>query len=248
MNKYYYQHTKRVYHLSPKIIARIFGLFLFVIGIITVVYVFSPLIIWQFTLAPAFADSQITAPIPNRTILTPSLMKSLISSSLQSLSGVDYTDVSNWFPGYAVSTNGTARVSSYFLTIPKLNITNAYVSTTDTNLANHLVSLSGTSIPPDKGNTVIFGHSTLPQLFDPKNYRTIFADAYKLQVGDTFQTTVNNIIYTYQIFSIDVVSPDDTSVLSQTYDDSYVTLITCTPPGTIWERLIIKARLKKLQQ
>lgn len=246
MNKYYYQSVKKPF-LRLRMVVRLLGLLLFIVGIATVVYVFSPLIIWQLTLAPAFASSNITAPIPNRTILTPSVIKSLVASSIQSLSGVDYTNASNWFPGYAM-TKSMASVPSYFLTIPALHITNAYVSTTDTNLADHLVNLSGTPIPPDRGNTVIFGHSTLPQLFNPTNYRTIFADAYKLRIGDTFTATVQSVVYTYKIFSITVVSPDDTSVLAQTYDDSYVTLITCTPPGTIWERLVIKARLQKLKE
>lgn len=245
MNKYYYQPVKQTLHIQPLIFVRMLGLLLFIFGISIVAYVFTPLIIWQFTLAPEFASEQITAPIPNRSVLTPSVIQSLISSSIQSLSGTDYTDASNWFPGYNIPKE-TASVPNYFLTIPKLGITNAFISTTDTNLAQHLVSLAGTPLPPNKGNTVIFGHSTLPQLFDPKNYKTIFADAYKLQVGDTFTATVSNVVYTYKIFSITVVNPDDTSVLAQTYDDSYVTLITCTPPGTIWERLIIKARLQKL--
>lgn len=243
---YYYQHPKQLL-VHPIILLRILGFLLFVIGVSTVVYVFSPLLIWQITLAPEIADSQITAPIPNRTLLTPNVIRSLITSSLKNVSGVDYTDASNWFPTYHAAT-AAPKVSSYFLSIPKLGITNAFVSTVDTNLSNHLVSLSGTSVPPDKGNTVIFGHSTLPQLFDPKNYKTIFADAYKLQIGDTFNTTVNTVVYTYKIMSIIVVDPEDTTVLGQTYDDSYVTLITCTPPGTIWKRLVIKARLQKLTE
>lgn len=245
MNKYYYQKTKTF--VNPRIAVRILGFFLFIIGITTVVYIFSPLIIWQFTLAPRVADSRITSPIPNRNLLTPMTVKSLLASSFRNLSGVDYTNASNWFPAYAGGPTNPTR-PSYFLSIPKLGITNAFVSTEDVNLANHLVNLSGTSIPPEKGNTVIFGHSTLPQLFNPTDYKTIFANAYKLQVGDTFQTTVDSVVYTYKIISIVVVEPDDTSVLAQSYDDSYVTLITCTPPGTVWERLVIKARLQKLNE
>lgn len=243
MSKYYYYSKKKL--LNPVFFVRAFGFLLFSLGICVIVYIFSPLVIWQITLAPAFADSQITAPIPQRTLLTPMTIKSLVATSLQNVSGVDYTNASNWFPGYTIS-KGSPTVPSYFLSIPKLNILNAYVSTVDINLASHLVSLGGTSIPPEKGNTVIFGHSTLPQLFNPTDYKTIFANMYKLQIDDTFTTTVNNVVYTYKIFSITVVDPEDTSVLAQTYDDSYVTLITCTPPGTIWKRLIIKARLQKL--
>ena len=243
MNKYYYQHNKSV---SLFFIARIFGLVLFIIGISTMAYIFSPLIIWQLTLAPAFADSQVAVPIPKKILLTPMTMKSLLAASVQNVSGIDYTNAANWFPGYAFA-KGSTQHAFYFLSIPKLSINNAYVSTVDTNLASHLVSLFGTAVPPEKGNTVIFGHSTLPQLYNEKDYKTIFANIYKLQIGDIFTTTVDNIVYTYKIFSITVVDPEDTDVLSQQFDDSYVTLITCTPPGTIWKRLIIKARIMKLE-
>lgn len=242
MNKYVFQKTRK--QINPLIFLRIFGFFLFILGLSTVIYIFSPLIIWQLTLAPAFASQEIDSPIPRRIFLTPSVMKSLVASGLQNISGADYNNVSNWFPTYSFQKNSNPQ--SYFLTIPTLHITNAFVSSTDMNLANHLVSLPGTSLPPDKGNAVIFGHSTLPQLFNPNDYKTIFADAYKLQIGDNMQTVVNNITYTYKIFSITVVDPEDTSVLEQQYDDSYLTVITCTPPGTVWKRLIIKARLQKL--
>lgn len=243
MNRYVYKRPHKRIH--PFIFIRIFGLLLFLLGIGTVVYIFSPLIIWQLTLAPAFADQEVTIPIPKRGLLTPIAIKSLLTSGLQSVSGVDYTDASNWFPGYTMA-KSTPRESSYFLSIPRLSITNAFVSTIDTNLASHLVSLSGTAIPPEKGNTVIFGHSTLPQLFNPSDYKTIFANAYKMQVGDIMNATVDGITYTYKVFSITVVDPEDTSVLSQQYDNSYLTLITCTPPGTIWKRLVIKGQLQKI--
>jgi len=41
------------------------------------------------------------------------------------------------------------------------------------------------------------------------------------------------------------VSPRDLSILAQRYDDSYLTLITCVPPGTYFKRLIVRARLAK---
>ncbi|HEX7042002.1 MAG TPA: sortase [Patescibacteria group bacterium] len=243
MNKYVY---KKPSFWNAKKIIRFFGLVTFLVGLSIVFYVFSPLIIWQITLAPAFADQDITAPIPNHSQVTASTITSLFSTGFQSLSGVDFTDASNWYPHYDFK-HAPPREASYFLSIPKLNITNASVSTTDTDLSKHLVNLAGTSVPPDKGNTVIFGHSTLPQLFNPKDYKTILANAHTLLPGDIILANVNGITYTYKIFSITVVEPDDTSVLSQTFDDSYLTLITCTPPGTIWKRLIVKSRLQKLQ-
>ena len=43
-----------------------------------------------------------------------------------------------------------------------------------------------------------------------------------------------------------VVSPDQVSVLEQRTDVAYLTLVTCVPPGTDWERLVVRAKLTKL--
>ncbi len=241
MNKYYYHHHPK---LSKKLLIRIVGAGISCIGIGIMMYIFMPLIIWQVTLAPVFAAATVAVPIPRTTVVSPSTIKSLFASSVGSI-GVDYNNPSNWFPGYTVRV-GDGKIASYFLTIPRLHLANAFVSTVNTDLGLHLVALGGTAIPPDKGTAVIFGHSTLPQLFDPNNYHTIFAQAYLLQVGDDIIATVQNVAYRYKIFSIIVVDPEDTSALAQNTDNSYLTLITCTPPGTIWKRLVVQARLEKI--
>ncbi|MCL4353422.1 sortase [Patescibacteria group bacterium] len=122
----------------------------------------------------------------------------------------------------------------------------AVVSTRDYDLDKHLVDYGGTAIPPNAGNAVIFGHSTLPQLFNPKNYRAIFATAYKLNIGDKIFVKAAGITYKYVIDNITVVNPTDTSIFNQNVNGSFITLVTCTPPGTTWKRLVIKAQLKKI--
>lgn len=241
MSRYYYEKSRSS---VMRRIGRIVGLCLSLVGLVIVAYIFSPLVVWQLTLAPAFAEEQITSPIPHNTLVTSMSIGSLVASSIDNLS-IDYTNAQNWYPTYH-GTLSAPRESSYFLSIPKLHIGNAFVSAVDTDLSKHLVNLSGTPVPPDKGNTVIFGHSTLPQLFNPNDYKTIFATLHTLQIGDTIQAVINNVTYTYKIYSIIVVDPTDTSVLAQQYDDSYLTIITCTPPGTIWKRLVVKSRLQKL--
>ena len=86
----------------------------------------------------------------------------------------------------------------------------------------------------------------MPQLFNAKDYKTIFANAYKLKNGDNIYALVEGVKYSYKIFKIMVVDPSDSSALEQDYDNSYLTLVTCTPPGTIWKRLVVKSRLEKI--
>jgi sortase (surface protein transpeptidase) len=51
----------------------------------------------------------------------------------------------------------------------------------------------------------------------------------------------DGIRYTYKIYDKKVVSPDDVSVLGPAAKTNSVTLITCDPPGTSVNRLIIVA-------
>lgn len=246
MVKYYYKKTSQK---RKKAVFHLLGLLIFLGGILILLYVSLPLISWQIYFAPVFASQEIAVPIPKTTVVSESPIKSLVSTAANNITGVDYTNAKNWFPAYKPSAEGkteSPRVPSYTLSIPKLGIEKAVVSTNDYDLAKHLVNYPGTAIPADFGNAVIYGHSTLPQLFNPKDYKTIFATVYKLTVGDEFFATVENVTYRYKIFSVTVVDPSDTSIFSQTYDNSYLTLVTCTPPGTTWKRLIIKARLQKI--
>src|SRR5581483_6495740 len=230
---------------SLKKLVRLLGIVLLFSGVLLTLYTFLPILSWQIYFAPVFASQSLSTPIPHLSAVPPTQIGSLFNSAALNLSR-DYTNAANWYPTSNLGRNKNKAIQSYKLSIPKLNIIDATVSTTDNDLSSHLVNFQGTSVPPEKGNSVIFGHSTLPQLFDPKNYKTIFANAYKLQVGDEVFVNLPNISYKYRIMNITIVEPDDTSVLEQNYNDSYLTLITCTPPGTIWKRLVIKAKLEEI--
>jgi sortase A len=242
MVKYYKKTGNKI---SKKKILRLISLSIILTGIGIALYVFFPVLSWQLYFAPVFASQEISAPIPKSTIVSKDTIASLISQASLAASGVDFNNAQNWFPNYRYTVKQNSKVATYTISIPKINIENAIVSTTDTDLASHLVNYGGTAVIPEKGNAVVFGHSTLPQLYNPKNYKTAFTFLYKLEVGDVIITNVNGKTYNYKIESISVVDPTNTAVLEQSFDDSYLTLITCTPPGTIWKRLVLKARQEK---
>lgn len=243
MNKFVY---KKGGKKDIRKIIRFLGLGISVCGFFFGLYIFAPLISWEIYLKPVFASQSFASPIPKTTIITKDYLKTLIRTTENSIRGVDYSNAQNWVPDSYKDGQVTTSLASYFISIPKLGIDNATVSTVDTDLNHHLVHFPGTALPPDKGNAAIFGHSTLPQLFDPHNYKAIFATAHTLKVGDLINVTVNNTLYTYKIIDISIVDPEETSFLEQQYDDSYLTIITCTPPGTIWKRLIIRSKLEKI--
>jgi sortase A len=237
MAKYYYKKGKGLKRLG-----KFASLGILLAGALLFGYTFFPVISWQVYFAPAFASQKIDAPIPTNKIISPASIGNLLSNARSSL-GTDYTNAYNWYPG---ASRGSKKIGSYKLSIPKIGIENAHVSNQDSDLTKHLVQFNTDSIPPKEGNSVIFGHSTLPQLYNPKDYKTIFANAYKLEVGDKILIDIANYKYSYKIESIVVVDPEDTSVLAQNFSDSFITIVTCTPPGTVWKRLVIKARIEAL--
>lgn len=243
MGKIYY---KNGYKLNKKILTRVFGFLTLFLGVSIIAYIFLPLISWQIYFAPVFANQNISSPIPRNKLIVNNSVQTLLSGAANSLVGVDYTNANNWFPNYKFQKGEIPKIQFYTISIPKLNIKDAVVSTVDTDLTKHLVNYFGTAIPSNKGNAVIFGHSTLPQLYREKDYKTIFSKLYLLSIGDKIIINSGNVTYSYTIESIAVVDPDNTSVLEQNYEDSFVTLVTCTPPGTIWKRLVIKGRIDNL--
>lgn len=188
-------------------------------------------------LNPFISDMEFTA--NNQTDLSPQLA-----------TNIDYTKASNWF---TVPKNTTPQSSSYSsesitnfkISIPSLSIEDANVAVNGEDLNKSLVHYPGTALPGQPGSPVIFGHSTLPQLFDPKNYMTIFSTLPAIKTGEVVLINIDNITYTYKIVNIYQVKPDAVEVLRQFYNKKSLKLVTCVPPGTKYRRLIVEADLVK---
>lgn len=159
----------------------------------------------------------------------------------------DYTQLSNWFVNNPNSTSLPSNMNSaqttYFVSIPKLKIDQAEVIFGSTDLKKSLIQYPKTALPGQFGSPVIFGHSVLPQFFNPKSYITIFSTLYKLKQGDEIYIDFDHVRYKYIVEEMYEVQPTDLSVLEQRFDGRYLTLVTCSPPGTYLRRLIIKAQI-----
>ncbi len=232
-----YYFVKKKHHFTKRK-RQIVGAGIVGLGVLILVYFFFPLISFNVFFG---SGEDIKAPIPKYSMVGGSGIGSLIAQGISKLT-LDYNDARNWYP--KVHATKTGSVPFYSLSIPRLKINDAQVSTVDYDLTKHLIQYFGTSIPGENGTAVIFGHSTLPQWFDPKNYKAIFATLHTIKKGDEIVTRVNNITYTYKVFAISITTPEDTNIFSQSYDHSYITIVTCTPPGTVWKRLIVRASLQ----
>ena len=216
-------------------------------GLLLLFWSFYPVI--SFELYSRFIlRNAVESPVPSSTLRD---SQSVLGSSDAFSSNLkDFTQAHLWFPGKTPDQTNenkiTSNVQTYYLTIPKLNITKAKVVVGGDDLTKSLIHYLPRSMPGEFGNVAIFGHSTLPQLYDEKDYKTIFTYLPSLQKGDSILIEIGDLEYEYEVYDMFVVNPDKISVLDQQYDASYLTLVTCVPPGTFWKRLVVKAKLLKL--
>ncbi len=213
--------------------------------ILTILFLFTGFIFLGFAFFPII-NFQIAYSTQLKQIIDPlSTKSSRQSGNLLGDVSTDYTQLTNWFvdnydvPDQLINNSQSA----YYLSIPKLNIKDAVVIMGSMDLKKSLIQYPQTALPGQLGNTVVFGHSVLPQFFSPKNYLTIFSTLYKLKQGDEIILNYDRLEYKYVVEEMFEVKPTNLSVLEQKFDNKYLTLITCSPPGTYLRRLIIKAQL-----
>ncbi len=209
---------------------------LMIVGFGLLSWISWPILSFMAFTAPALAKT--VSPVSNK-------ISSVLGVNKTITDGVDYTNPNVWFPARPQDTHAY-RQSPYTISIPKLKIHDAVVTIAGDDLNKSLIHYGGTPLPGQIGNAVIFGHSTLVQLFNPKDYKTIFATLPTLKQGDEFGVNFDGIVYKYVIFDMDITDPSDFSNLENRTDGSFVTLITCVPPGTYYKRLNIKAKLASL--
>ena len=107
-------------------------------------------------------------------------------------------------------------------------------------LEKGVVHYPTTSNPGEIGNGVIFGHSA-NNILNKGKYKFAFVLLKRLETGDTFYIQKDGKRYVYKVFDKKIVPPSEVSVLYPNYPDksSTFTLITCDPPGTSLNRLVV---------
>lgn len=231
-----YTYTKRK-KFNKVLVVKIFSIFLIGLGVLMMTWVLIPIL--SFNLIYGYKFGETVSPLPDPV---PGINNTRPYSEILGLTRTDYTKASVWFPKQPSLPQKTIVTASYLLDIPKLKINDAVVKINSEDLSKSLVHFTGPQ-PGELGNIVIFGHSTIPWLYNTKDYKTIFTKLPDLTNGDDIYLKNDHISYRYKIIQMRIVSPDNLSVLDQDIDSSYVTLVTCVPPGTFFKRLIVKGRL-----
>lgn len=223
----------------------VMSVLLLLIGTLTLLWSFYPIVTFQ--LASVFSFSRAVSPLP-KSVLADSLKKGLpyysndmrpyYSSYLK-----DFTRVGEWFPQKPQVLTYRKNITSYTLTIPRLGVLDATVMVGGEDLSKSLVQYGDQVLPGEIGNVAVLGHSTLPQLYKNKDYKSIFTYLPSIERGDKIRATVNGFTYEYVVYDMFTVDPDEIWVLDPKADESLLTLISCVPPGTYWKRLIVRARM-----
>ena len=200
-------------------------------GIVILAGVLAPILFYEGS--PIKGNPDIVSPLPDREVKG-------------SVGEIDYTKASNWFVGGAKSEDfSNEKISFYTLSIPRLKIENATVAIGGEDLSKSLIQYPGTATPGKRGNSVIFGHSILPIFYNPKDYLAIFSTLPTLKKGDEININYDGISYKFRVEDMFEVAPTDIQVLEQNSADSFLTLVTCVPPGDPRKprRLIVRARV-----
>lgn len=132
--------------------------------------------------------------------------------------------------------------------IPKINLEVPVVynlgsideKSIQSSLEQGVVHYATTPNPGEQGNVVIVGHSS-NNILNSGKYKFAFVLLKRLEAEDVFFVQKDGKRYTYKVYKKEVVSPDNTSVLGAQDRPNTITLITCDPPGTSINRLIITA-------
>ena len=145
---------------------------------------------------------------------------------------VEYEKLSNY--NYLINIDNDGMMG--YIEIDKLNIELPIYHGTSSSILNVAVGhLEGSSLPIGGKNThsVLAAHRGLPSA-------ELFTNLSKLELGDIFIITVLNRVMTYQVDNIVIVKPSDISHLQIIEDKDYVTLLTCTPYGLNYHRLLVR--------
>lgn len=242
-----YSYVKRKPKRNHRLINFISYLFL-IFGCFFLFYSLYPLISFEIY-AQIFLKNKTISPVPRSDVVSSLEAANSVLGAYQIYTSTnlsDFTKAGIWFPSRPQPKERRLMVKEYTLSIPKLNIVDAKVVVGGEDLSKSLVHYLPQTLPGEYGNVSIFGHSSLPQLYNVSDYKTIFTYLPFLEKGDRILIKIDGLTYEYQVYEMFVVEPNEISVLDQRYDNAYLTLITCVPPGTYLKRLVVRAKLLKL--
>src|SRR3989344_2646524 len=156
-------------------------------GILILLLIFLPLVLstlrFSFFSSPKLFDPTAVSVFPMPRIVS------------------DYSQPQSWFPttGSLGLEPKESPVSYYTLSLSSVNMIDIPVEINGTDLKKNPIHFPGTALPGQPGNSVIFGHSSLPFFYRPNNPLTIFNPILKAKPGDEVIVKYDGVTYKYRV-------------------------------------------------
>lgn len=148
--------------------------------------------------------------------------------------------------GTPIISSNAAAGSAPQIIIPKINVeipvvygmTSTVEADVQKALENGVLHYADTALPGELGNSVIVGHSS-NNILNRGKYKFAFVLLNRLQIKDIFYLEKDGKRYTYEVYKRTIVKPSEVSVLGPQDEPATASLITCDPPGTSTNRLVV---------
>lgn len=202
------------------------------VGVFILVQVIMPLLSYKLW--------EITSYRENIALISPTFEN-------QQVLGVSLKNIDGSFPAFVSDYQRTTPVpySEFNISVPSIKLENIKVMVDTNSFEQNLAHMPGTSLPGERGNVFITGHSSLPQFYRPGNFKAIFANLPKVKKGDEILVEASGQKFAYVVQGLKIVDPKETWVINPPDSSGrYLTLMTCVPPGLYLKRLIVLAELK----
>lgn len=198
------------------------------IGVFILMQVILPVISFQFWQLGLKYQSQILiSPVQSK--------KDVLGISVQNKDS---------FPAFisSIKRETQPNYDMFSLSVPKLKINREDVFVDTNDLSKGLIHLPGSSLPGEKGNIFISGHSAFSQFFALKSVP--FSKLSDLKKGDQIIIETPGAKFVYEVVGFKIVDPSDLSVLQAPEEQGrYISLMTCVPPGLNLKRLVVLGKM-----
>jgi LPXTG-site transpeptidase (sortase) family protein len=149
--------------------------------------------------------------------------------------------------------NNVKFVSDISIAIPKIDAySEVFLNVNPADRNEYLPVLSkgvahavGTAMPGETGNVYLFAHSA-GDLLEMARMNAVFYLLSKLEKGDKIYMKFGDKKFVYTVYDKKVVEATEIGYINNRNDNGkMMTLQTCTPPGTDWQRLLVFARIQE---
>lgn len=208
---------------------KIIPLSLIFVGIFFLMQIIMPIVnfkLWE--IGQNFGDSILISPQLGSN-------KDILGISVQS---------SDSFPAFISTKDRLVKpnYSQFNLSLPTLRLENLEVFLDSNDLAKGLAHLPGATLPGERGNVFISGHSAASLFFSPR--KVYFSKLQDLKKGDEMVVNAGGSKFVYKVIGMRVVDPKDLSVVNPPDEQGrYISLMTCVPPGLNFKRLIVLGKM-----